>query len=60
LLSSLVGIIPGLTSVETGKDMSEHSLGYTRCFILNFQDQASLEAWAMHQAHPSDTVGAYG
>jgi len=45
------GVIPGLLQTHVGANLSPRSKGYTYCGVMEFADQAALEAYVVHSAH---------
>jgi Stress responsive A/B Barrel Domain len=45
------GVIPGLLQTHVGTNLSPRSKGYTYCGIMEFTDQAALDAYVVHPAH---------
>ena len=45
------GVIPGLIQTHAGPNISPRGKGYTFGGILQFQDEASLNAYVKHPAH---------
>ncbi len=43
--------IPGIIDVQTGKNMSTYNQGYTHGFVMRFEDNEHLKAYAPHPAH---------
>lgn len=43
--------IPGIISVQTGKNLSNYNQGYTYGFIMQFSDAKNLKEYAPHPAH---------
>ena len=44
-------IIPGLLQTHVGKNLSPRNQGYTYYGVMEFTDQAALEAYVVHPAH---------
>ena len=45
------GLIPGLLQTHVGATLSPRNKGYSYCGVMEFVDQAALEAYAVHPAH---------
>jgi len=45
------GVIPGLLQTHVGENISPRNKGYTYCGVMEFTDQAALEAYLVHPAH---------
>ena len=45
------GAIPGLLQTHVGENLSPRGRGYTYCGVMEFADQAALEAYVVHPAH---------
>jgi|SRR5215470_1693742 len=45
------GVIPGLLQTHVGPNISPRGKGYTFGGIMQFQDEASLNAYVQHPAH---------
>ena len=45
------GVIPGLLQTHVGENLSPRGKGYTYCGVMEFADQAALEAYVVHAAH---------
>jgi hypothetical protein len=45
------GVIPGLVQTNVGENISPRAKGYTFGGIMQFKDQASLDAYFQHPAH---------
>jgi hypothetical protein len=45
------GVIPGLLQIHVGANISPRNKGYTYCGVMEFADQAALEAYVVHPAH---------
>jgi hypothetical protein len=43
--------IPGIISVQAGKNLSDHNQGYTYGFSMQFLDTEHLKNYAPHPAH---------
>jgi hypothetical protein len=50
-ISAFQGIIPGLLQTHVGPNISPRGKGYTFGGIMQFKDQASLDAYVQHPAH---------
>jgi hypothetical protein len=50
-ISAFQGVIPGLLQTHVGANISPRSKGYTFGGIMQFKDEASLEAYFKHPAH---------
>ncbi len=50
-VAELKEIIPGITEVKTGENVSANHHGYTYGFIMRFVDKDALKAYAPHPAH---------
>jgi len=50
-IGAFQGVIPGLLQTHVGPNISPRGRGYTFGGIMQFKDQASLEAYFMHPAH---------
>ncbi|MBU2866478.1 Dabb family protein [Pacificibacter marinus] len=52
-LSALVPVCDGLLSFQVGPniDLEHKSQKFTHGFVMTFEDQAALEAYAVHPAH---------
>ena len=45
------GVIPGLLQTHVGENLSPRNKGYTYCGVMEFTDQAALEAYVVHPTH---------
>jgi hypothetical protein len=45
------GIISGLLQIHVGANLSPRNQGYTYCGVMEFADQAALDAYVVHPAH---------
>ncbi|MGH9495125.1 MAG: Dabb family protein [Candidatus Sulfotelmatobacter sp.] len=52
-ISAFQGVIPGLLQTHVGPNISPRGKGYTFGGIMQFKDEASLEAYFQHPAHQS-------
>jgi hypothetical protein len=43
--------IPGIVSVQAGKNLSNYNQGYTYGFVMQFVDAEHLKAYAPHPVH---------
>ena len=50
-LRAFQGVIPGLLQTHVGTNLSPRNKGYTYCGVMEFSDQAALEAYVVHPAH---------
>ena len=51
-VQTLQQVIPGIVSVEAGKNLNEsNNQGYTHGFVMHFIDAEHLKAYAPHPAH---------
>ncbi len=50
-VQALTDAIPGIVSVQTGKNMSGHNQGYTYGFSMHFVDAEHFRPYASHPAH---------
>jgi len=50
-ISAFQGVIPGLLQTHVGANISPRGKGYTFGGIMQFKDEASLEAYFQHPAH---------
>ena len=51
-VQALQQAIPGIVSVETGKNLNEsNNQGYTHGFVMQFAGREDLKAYAPHLAH---------
>ena len=50
-IGAFQGVIPGLLKTHVGQNISPRGKGYTFGGIMQFKDQASLEAYFQHSAH---------
>jgi len=50
-LRAFQGVIPGLLQTHVGANLSPRNQGYTYCGVMEFIDQAALEAYVVHPAH---------
>jgi len=45
------GVIPGLLQAHVGENLSPRGKGYTYVGVMEFADQAALEAYVVHPQH---------
>jgi len=45
------GVIPGLLQTHVGENLSPRGQGYTYVGVMEFADQAALEAYVVHPQH---------
>lgn len=50
-ISAFQGVIPGLIQTHVGPNISPRGKGYTFGGIMQFKDEASLDAYFQHPAH---------
>ena len=50
-IGAFQGVIPGLLQTHVGPNISPRAKGYTFGGIMQFKDEASLEAYFQHPAH---------
>jgi len=50
-IAAFQGVIPGLLQTHVGPNISPRGKGYTFGGIMEFKDQASLDAYVKHPAH---------
>ncbi len=50
-ISAFQGVIPGLLQTHVGPNISPRGKGYTFGGIMQFKDEASLQAYFQHPAH---------
>jgi len=50
-IAAFQGVIPGLLQTHVGSNISPRGKGYTFGGIMQFKDQASLDAYFQHPAH---------
>lgn len=50
-IAAFQGVIPGLLQTHVGPNISPRGKGYTFGGIMQFKDQASLDAYVQHPAH---------
>ena len=50
-ITAFQGVIPGLLQTHVGPNISPRGKGYTFGGIMQFKDEASLEAYVQHPAH---------
>jgi hypothetical protein len=50
-IGAFQGVIPGLLQTHAGPNISPRGKGYTFGGIMQFKDQASLDAYVQHPAH---------
>lgn len=50
-IAAFQGVIPGLLHTHVGPNISPRGKGYTFGGIMQFKDQASLDAYVQHPAH---------
>jgi hypothetical protein len=50
-IGAFQGVIPGLLQTHVGPNLSPRGKGYTFGGIMQFKDEASLEAYFQHPAH---------
>ena len=50
-IAAFQGVIPGLLQTHVGPNISPRAKGYTFGGIMQFKDEASLEAYFQHPAH---------
>jgi antibiotic biosynthesis monooxygenase (ABM) superfamily enzyme len=50
-ISAFQGVIPGLLQTHVGPNISPRGKGYTFGGIMQFKNEASLEAYFQHPAH---------
>lgn len=50
-ISAFQGVIPGLVQTHVGPNISPRGKGYTFGGIMQFRDEASLNAYFQHPAH---------
>jgi hypothetical protein len=51
LVREMRELIPGITTIETGKNLSRNHKGYEYGFIVHFADETLFRAYAPHPAH---------
>jgi antibiotic biosynthesis monooxygenase (ABM) superfamily enzyme len=50
-IAAFQGVIPGLLQTNVGQNISPRAKGYTFGGIMQFKDEASLDAYFQHPAH---------
>jgi hypothetical protein len=50
-IAAFQGVIPGLIQTHVGPNISPRGKGYTFGGLMQFKDQASLDAYVQHPAH---------
>jgi hypothetical protein len=50
-IAAFQGVIPGLLQTHVGPNISPRGKGYTFGGIMQFKDEASLDAYVQHPAH---------
>lgn len=50
-IAAFQGVIPGLIATHVGANLAERNKGYTFGGVMEFADQASLDAYGGHPAH---------
>jgi hypothetical protein len=50
-IAAFQGVIPGLLQTHVGPNLSPRGKGYTFGGMMQFKDQASLDAYVQHPAH---------
>lgn len=50
-IAAFQGVIPGLLQTHVGPNLSPRGKGYSFGGVMQFKDQASLEAYVQHPAH---------
>lgn len=50
-LNALAGRVPTLLAIEAGVDITRSARSYELALITRFDDQAGLDAYAVHPAH---------
>lgn len=50
-LMALMGVVPGLTRMEIGKDISHTDMSYDMVLLTEFESAEALEGYRVHPEH---------